>query len=163
MLDQLQLERDHGRWRNLVVAATGTGKTVVAAFDYKQLCQHAAYGVLALHERKVELLFVTLDKREGYHERIAYRDYAISPERFHWQSQNAAGPQTPAGRRYLDRPGNGWRFQLFVRAAKGTPYRACGPVTLERAEGAKPMSIHWRLGVPLPGRLFGEFSFLRGA
>ncbi len=25
------------------------------------------------------------------------------------------------------------------------------------------MSIHWRLGVPLPGRLFGEFSILRGA
>lgn len=149
------------------------------------LCLHAAYGireiltalgwlspsrrtpfqagVLALHERKVELLFVTLDKCEGYHERIAYRDYAISPELFHWQSQNAAGPQTPAGRRYLESPGNGWTFQLFVRAAKGTPYRACGPVTLERAEGAKPMSIHWRLGVPLPGRLFREFSILRGA
>lgn len=38
MLDQLQRERDHGRWRNLVVAATGTGKTVVAAFDYRRLC-----------------------------------------------------------------------------------------------------------------------------
>ena len=120
-------------------------------------------GVLALHERKVELMFVTLDKREGYHERIAYRDYAISPELFHWQSQNAAGPQTPAGRRYLESPGNGWRFQLFVRMAKGGPYRACGPVTLERAEGGKPMSIHWRLAVPLPGRLFREFSILRGA
>ncbi len=36
MLDQLQLEREHGRNRNLVVAATGTGKTVVAAFDYRR-------------------------------------------------------------------------------------------------------------------------------
>ncbi|MHB8759039.1 MAG: DUF3427 domain-containing protein, partial [Thiobacillus sp.] len=54
-------------------------------------------GVLALHDRKVELLFVTLDKREGYHERIAYHDYAISAERFHWQSQNSAGPDTAAG------------------------------------------------------------------
>src|SRR5690606_32182430 len=26
-----------GRWRNLVVAATGTGKTVVAALDYRRL------------------------------------------------------------------------------------------------------------------------------
>ncbi len=35
MLDQLDVERKvHGRWRNLVVAATGTGKTVVAALDY---------------------------------------------------------------------------------------------------------------------------------
>lgn len=38
MLDTLRLERErHARHRNLVVAATGTGKTVVAALDYKQL------------------------------------------------------------------------------------------------------------------------------
>lgn len=48
MLDQLQLERDHDRWRNLVVAATGTGKTVVAAFDYKRLCQQAGGRASAL-------------------------------------------------------------------------------------------------------------------
>ena len=120
-------------------------------------------GVLALHDRQTELLFVTLDKREGYHERIAYRDYAISPERFHWQSQNAAGPATAAGRRYLQSPGNGWQFQLFVRTSKGAPYRACGPVLLEDAQGSKPMSIHWRLQVPLPVRLYQEFSVLRGA
>lgn len=34
-LDQLEAERkDRGRYRNLVVAPTGTGKTLVAAFDY---------------------------------------------------------------------------------------------------------------------------------
>lgn len=156
----------------------------IPGLEESPLCLHAAYGirevltavgwltadrrtpfqagVLALHDRKTELLFVTLDKREGYHERIAYHDYAISPERFHWQSQNSAGPETVVGRRYLESPGNGWGFLLFVRAAKGEPYRACGPVTLERAEGSKPMSIYWRLAVPLPKRLFQEFSILRG-
>lgn len=119
-------------------------------------------GVLALQNRKVELLFVTLDKSEGFHDRIAYRDYAISTERFHWQSQNSAGPDTPAGRRYLESPGNGWTFQLFVRRSKGEPYRTCGPVMIEKVEGEKPMSIEWKLGVPLPVRLFQEFSVLRG-
>lgn len=38
MLEQLAVERTHGRRRNLVVAATGTGKTVVAAFDYRRTC-----------------------------------------------------------------------------------------------------------------------------
>ena len=38
MLDQLHSERDHGY---LMVAATGTGKTMVAAFDYKRLCRQA--------------------------------------------------------------------------------------------------------------------------
>ncbi len=39
MLDELAVERRvHDRHRNLVVAATGTGKTVVAALDYRRLC-----------------------------------------------------------------------------------------------------------------------------
>lgn len=42
MLDALDAERVvHGRRRNLVVAATGTGKTVVAALDYRRLCDEA--------------------------------------------------------------------------------------------------------------------------
>lgn len=39
MLDALATERlAHDRHRNLIVAATGTGKTVVAALDYRELC-----------------------------------------------------------------------------------------------------------------------------
>jgi hypothetical protein len=119
-------------------------------------------GVLPLASRKTELLFVTLDKSEGYHDRIAYHDYAVSAERFHWQTQNNAGPDTSSGRRYLESATNGWQFQLFVRPRKGDAYRACGPVLLESAEGNRPMSIVWRLHVPLPVRLFREFSVLRG-
>ena len=38
ILDRLDAERQvHDRWRNLVVAATGTGKTVIAALDYRRL------------------------------------------------------------------------------------------------------------------------------
>ena len=118
-------------------------------------------GVLPLHDRKTELLFVTLDKSEGYHDRIAYRDYAISAERFHWQSQNAAGPNTAGGRRYLESPTNGWKFQLFVRSKRADPYRVCGPVSLESAEGNRPMTVYWRMTNPLSLRLLQEFSVLR--
>lgn len=39
MLDAIEAERVvHDRHRNLVVAATGTGKTVIAALDYRRLC-----------------------------------------------------------------------------------------------------------------------------
>lgn len=39
ILEALDVERNvHDRHRNLVVAATGTGKTVVAALDYRGLC-----------------------------------------------------------------------------------------------------------------------------
>ncbi|MFI7487999.1 DUF3427 domain-containing protein [Micromonospora echinaurantiaca] len=38
ILADLEAERQvHGRWRNLVVMATGTGKTIVAALDYRRL------------------------------------------------------------------------------------------------------------------------------
>ena len=40
----------HGQTRNLIVAATGTGKTVVAAFDFKRFFER--------HKRQVRLLFV---------------------------------------------------------------------------------------------------------
>jgi superfamily II DNA or RNA helicase len=40
ILDQLRSERElQGRDRHLVVAATGTGKTMIAAFDYRQWCE----------------------------------------------------------------------------------------------------------------------------
>ena len=40
ILDQLEAERQvRGKFRNLIVAATGTGKTVIAALDYKRFCQ----------------------------------------------------------------------------------------------------------------------------
>ena len=40
ILEKLKLEREvFGHYRNLVVAATGTGKTVIAAFDYKNFLE----------------------------------------------------------------------------------------------------------------------------
>lgn len=50
ILERLQVEREvRGHWRNLVVAATGTGKTVMAAYDYKAFAEK--------HER-ARLLFI---------------------------------------------------------------------------------------------------------
>jgi hypothetical protein len=118
-------------------------------------------GIVTLQDAKIELLFVTLDKSEGYHDRISYHDYAISPEIFHWQTQNAAGPDTPAGRRYIESPENGWRFFLFVRERKDAAYCAVGPVSKMQVEGDRPMSVHWRLEVALPMELFRAFSVLR--
>lgn len=169
----------------LLQARSRIGAHSVPGLEDTPLCLHAGYGVreiltavgwltasrrvpfqsgtLSLLNRKTELLFVTLDKSEGYHDRrFAYHDYAISVERFHWQSQNSAGPDTPGGRRYLESGTNGWQFQLFVRPHKGDAYRACGPITLESAEGDRPMSIVWRMQTPLPAHLFREFSVLRG-
>jgi len=121
-------------------------------------------GVLRLQARKTELMFVTLDKRHGFHETIAYHDYALSHELFHWQSQNSAAPTTRIGQQYLksvgDQP-NGWTFQLFVRTDSDSPYLACGPVKFKESHGERPMNIIWELEVPLPAAAFSQFSVLR--
>jgi hypothetical protein len=142
-------------------------REILAAVGYQTATRRGPMrsGVLPLSDRRVELLFVTLDKSSGFHDRIAYSDYAMSPSRFHWQTQNTAGPDTPAGRRYLESGSNGWRFQLFVRKTKADAYHPCGPVRLDSLDdvrGDRPMSIEWTLEVPLPPRLFAEFSVLRG-
>lgn len=56
MLDAIQAERVvHDRHRNLLVAATGTGKTVVAALDYRRLCtpQSRPRLLFVAHRREI--------------------------------------------------------------------------------------------------------------
>ena len=119
-------------------------------------------GLLNFESIKLQLMFVTLDKKEGFHERVAYHDYAISPELFHWQSQNSAGPATVSGRRYIESPSNGWRFQLFVRETQEHPFIALGPVVLEgEPTSNKPMSMVWRLERSIPAAMFRRFTVLR--
>jgi superfamily II DNA or RNA helicase len=56
MLESLALERERGRNSNLVVAATGTGKTVVAALDYKQLRKDLSRSRLLFVAHRQEIL-----------------------------------------------------------------------------------------------------------
>ena len=65
ILDKLRAEREvRGFWRNLVVAATGTGKTVIAAFDYRRFCRDQAGRLLFLAHRE-EILKQSLDTFRG--------------------------------------------------------------------------------------------------
>ena len=72
MLEQLATERAHGRSRNLLVAATGTGKTVVAAFDYRNTCRIAGG-----HSR---LLFVAHREEILRQALRTYREVLRNPE-----------------------------------------------------------------------------------
>jgi hypothetical protein len=121
-------------------------------------------GVLRLQDRRVEVMFVTLDKSDGFRDQVAYHDYAVSPTRFHWETQNSAAPNTAAGRRYIESATNGWTFQLFVRETPRHAFVACGGVRVAKptdVSGERPMSIFWTLDVPLPLAVFGAFSVLK--
>jgi superfamily II DNA or RNA helicase len=66
ILEKLEVERSvHQRNRNLVVAATGTGKTVISAFDYKNFRQNnKSFKLLFLAHRK-EILTQSLATYRG--------------------------------------------------------------------------------------------------
>jgi superfamily II DNA or RNA helicase len=57
ILDKLAAQRTlHGRFHNLVVAATGVGKTVIAAFDYKRFKQNNPRARLLFVAHREEIL-----------------------------------------------------------------------------------------------------------
>jgi superfamily II DNA or RNA helicase len=61
ILEALQAEREAGFCRNLVVAATGTGKTVIAALDYARECQAGIQPRLLFMAHRKEILEQALD------------------------------------------------------------------------------------------------------
>jgi len=121
-------------------------------------------GVLRLTDIKTELFFVTLDKSEGgFSPTTSYRDYAISRDHFHWETQNSAAEETPTGRRYIQQLKNGWRFLLFVRETPADAFVALGHVRYVSHTGERPMGIKWALDVPMPAALLEKFAALLAA
>ncbi len=116
-------------------------------------------GVKYLPEKKVDLLFVTLNKSEkDFSPSTMYADYAISEKLFHWQSQSTISETSNTGTRYVTHESTGNRILLFVRdykktiAGNGSPYTFLGLVKYVKHEGSKPMSIIWSLEKPIPAK-----------
>ncbi|NTE05116.1 DUF3427 domain-containing protein [Agrobacterium tumefaciens] len=57
VLEKLQVERHiHGRFKNLIVAATGTGKTMISAFDFKRFRQENPQATFLFIAHRKEIL-----------------------------------------------------------------------------------------------------------
>lgn len=57
ILEQLSVERTvHGRYKNLVVAATGTGKTLISAFDFERFWQQKPGATFLFVAHREEIL-----------------------------------------------------------------------------------------------------------
>jgi superfamily II DNA or RNA helicase len=66
ILEKLDVERSvHGRYRNLVVAATGTGKTAISAFDFKRFFMENASAKLLFVAHRKEILQQALGTFRG--------------------------------------------------------------------------------------------------
>lgn len=66
VLEKLEVERTvHSRFKNLLVAATGTGKTVISAFDYKRFKKNNKSSKLLFLAHRVEILKKSLSTFQG--------------------------------------------------------------------------------------------------
>jgi hypothetical protein len=116
-------------------------------------------GTIHLREAAVDLHLITLDKTKGHFSPTTrYRDYAISRDLLHWESQSTTPADSPTGLRYreLGEPST----QLFFVRLNNTSraFWFVGPARYVSHVGQRPMAITWRLQTPLPGDLFAQFA-----
>lgn len=132
---------------------------VLAAIDWASMTRKArgqAGGVVWAPETGIDALFVNLHKDEGqFSPTTMYRDFPISRELFHWESQNNTSTSSPAGKRYLHHREEGTDVLLFVRDRPhdeigAAPFLLLGDVDYVEHKGERPIAITWRLHRPMP-------------
>ena len=123
-------------------------------------------GVAWCENAGADVFFVTLDKDEALHSPTTmYRDYAISPELFHWESQSTTTLASSAGQRYVN---GSSAVLLFTRpAAKddwggAVPYTCLGPLDYVQHVGERPIAITWRLRRAMPAEVFAAANAVAG-
>ena len=135
---------------------------ILAAFGVGERAKVAPWqsGVYWAEDSRADLLVFTLDKTSGqFSPKTRYRDYAISRELIHWESQATTRAESETGNRYRNHVAMGTVVMLFARLR--TDDRAfwfLGPATYVRHESERPMAVTWRLAYPLPGDLFATFA-----
>jgi hypothetical protein len=132
---------------------------ILAALDYAHLQRvpkSFQAGVVYSEPWRADAFFVTLKKSESdYSPTTMYRDYAISPELFHWESQSTTSVASPTGQRYLSHASRGSHVLLFTRQHRvdelGTaPYTFLGPASYVSHTGDRPIAITWKLTHAMP-------------
>ena len=82
--------------------------------------------------RRADLFAFTLDKTTGqFSPTTRYRDYAISRDLIHWESQSATRADSETGRRYQQHEALGSSVMLFARLrSDDRAFWFLGPATL---------------------------------
>ncbi|GAA0797086.1 DUF3427 domain-containing protein [Spirilliplanes yamanashiensis] len=117
-------------------------------------------GVYDAKATGADLLVFTLDKTSGdFSPTTRYRDYAISRDLIHWESQSTTRADGKTGLRYRGHVALGRSVLLFARTrADERAFWFLGRATYVRHEGERPMAVTWRLSTPLSGDLFAAFA-----
>lgn len=146
----LELHARYSRIEILAACGVGAGPKVAS---WQQ-------GVRWLPAIQSDLFAFTLDKTEGHFSPTTrYRDYAISPELIHWESQSITRADSETGRRYQEHAARGSHVLLFARLRQSDrAFSFLGPARYVSHESEQPMRITWRLEHRLPADLFAAYA-----
>jgi superfamily II DNA or RNA helicase/HKD family nuclease/AraC-like DNA-binding protein len=147
----------------LAVHASYSREEILAALTFASLRRTPSTmreGVAWCESVNTDAFLITLKKTDtDYSPTTMYRDFALSPELFHWESQSTTSSTSRTGQRYVNHRRLGSHILLFVRDAKtnglGTsPYIFLGPADYVSHDGDRPMAVTWRLRRPMPTEVF---------
>jgi superfamily II DNA or RNA helicase/HKD family nuclease len=146
----------------LAVHARYTRTEILAAFGVGAATRPPAWqtGVWWEPQSRSDLFAFTLDKSSGgFSPTTRYRDYAISRELVHWESQSATAVTSPTGQRYIHHAEAGTHIVLFARLSTDDRAFWCvGTASYVSHEHDRPISFVWRLDHPLPVDLYTSFA-----
>ena len=146
----------------LVVHARYTRNEILAAFGSGAGARPNTWqtGVFWDAPSRSDLFAFTLDKSSGaFSPTTRYRDYALSPELIHWESQSATAADGEVGQRYIRQLERGTHIVLFARLKTDDRAFWClGQARYVRHEGDRPIAFVWRLEHRLSGDLYAEFA-----
>jgi superfamily II DNA or RNA helicase/HKD family nuclease len=145
--------RAHARYTRLeILAAFGIGAGA-RPHDWQS-------GVYHLAGANADLFAFTLDKSTGgFSPTTRYRDYAISRDLIHWESQSTTSLQSETGQRYIHHEERESRIILFARMTTDERALWClGTARYVRHEGERPIAFVWELDLSLPAELFSSFA-----
>lgn len=111
-------------------------------------------------QSRTHLFAFTLDKSVGgFSPTTRYRDYAISPELIHWESQSATAADSAVGQRYIRQREDETNVVLFARLrTTDRAFWCLGPASYVSHEGDRPIAFVWKLRQRLPAELYTSFA-----
>jgi len=146
----------------LVVHARYTRREILASFSVGEGAKPPTWqtGCWYAQEAMADLFAFTLDKSVGgFSPTTRYRDYAISRELIHWESQSTTAVDSATGRRYVNHASLGSSVVLFTRLrAEERAFWCLGTAQYVSHESDRPIAFVWRLDRQLPADLYSAFA-----
>jgi superfamily II DNA or RNA helicase/HKD family nuclease len=139
-----------------------TRREILSAFGVGAGARPATWqtGVYQVRDALADLFAFTLDKSVGgFSPTTRYRDYAISRDLVHWESQSATAVFSETGQRYIHHEQLGSGIVLFARLRTDDRAFWClGTARYQSHEGDRPIAFVWKLDHPLPADLYTSFA-----